>query len=78
MENMENNVVANEAAVEAANGLTFGQAVTSGLLKTLMVIGAGVVVKKIFGFGKSLIGKAKAAKQAAATIEAPDSVDETK
>lgn len=84
MENMENNVVLNEAAeaaVEVTNTVTVGQKVLGGFIGACTVVGAVVIAKKVAEGIKSLIGKvktAKANKQAQETTVDLDSEDETK
>ena len=82
MENMENNVVTTEnAAAEAATRATFGQKVLGGFVGACAIVGVVTVVKKAVSIGKTFVGKLfkpKASEQTEGTIEAPDSVDETK
>ena len=65
MENMENNVVMNEAVVEAADvatNATIGQRVFGGFIGACAVVGATVIAGKAIKGIKSLIGKVKASK----------------
>ena len=88
MENMENIVVANEAAeaaTEIATGATTGQKVAGAALGLITIYGAYKLVRKGIDLGKSAVNglkdrraAKKAATQAAEVTETPDSVDETK
>lgn len=81
MENMENVVVTENAAAEAATGTTFGQKAAGAFLGACTVVGAVTITKKAAKGLKSLIGKAKAkkaTKQNQEPTDATDSVDETK
>ena len=62
MENMENNVVMNEAATEAVDAATkagIGQTIFGGLIGGLAVVGTVTVVKKTVDGVKYLFGKVK-------------------
>ena len=82
MENMENNVVMNEAVAEAADvatNATVGQKVLGRLIGTLTVVGAVTVTKKAVKDVRCLIDKVKTykPKKNKAVDSIVDSEDET-
>lgn len=78
MENMENNVVMENAAVEAVAGATLGQKVLGGLVIACVTVGVIAIGKTVVSGAKKVTGKiakAKADKQAQNIIVELDSAE---